>query len=65
MDINSGISLNAIAATAQVNGDAVTIATLKKAMTIQGQAAASLLEALPEPPRALPEGVGGNLDVTA
>lgn len=65
MDISSGISLNAIAATAQVNGDAVTISTLKKAMEIQEQAAMALIQALPEPAPALPENVGRNLDVIA
>ena len=65
MDISSGISLNAIAATAQVNGDAVTISTLKKAMEIQEQAAMALIQALPELAPALPENVGRNLDVIA
>lgn len=58
MDSTSGISLSAIASTAQSNGDAVTISTLKKAMDIQAQAAMALLEALPD-------NVGRNLNVTA
>jgi hypothetical protein len=65
MDISSGISLNAIANTAQVNGDAVTVSTLKKALELQQQMAMALLEAIPEPVQALPDNLGRHINVTA
>ena len=64
MDSTSGISLSAIASTAQSNGDAVTISILKKAMDIQAQTAMALLEAMPQPVQALPDNVGRNLNVS-
>ena len=44
---------------------AVDVAVLKKAIDIQEASAAQLLQSLPTPAAALPDGVGGRIDTTA
>lgn len=61
MDLVNSISTSSIANSAQRVGDSVTIAMLNKAMDIQVQSAASLLQALPQPVGNL----GHNIDVKA
>ena len=67
MDItsNSGVS----AATAAAQGpaaDAVNITVLRKALDAQAQAAATLIEAIPQPPQLATEGsLGRNVNTYA
>lgn len=65
MDLTAGISTSAIAATAQSNGDAVTVSVMKKAMDSQASAAAQLIESVVQSSTALPDNLGQNLNVTA
>ena len=65
MDLTSGIANAAIANSAERVGDAVTISMLKKAMDIQAQNAAALIQALPRPPAQPVGSLGHNLDVRA
>ncbi len=68
MDLNVGISPSAIAATAQSNGDAVTVSVMRKALDTQASAAAQLINSVVESapaPQALPDNLGNNLNVTA
>lgn len=44
---------------------AVDVAVLKKAIDIQKESAAQLLQSLPTPTAALPDGVGGQVNTTA
>ena len=44
---------------------AVDVAVLKKAIDIQKESAAQLLQTLPTPAAALPDGVGGQVNTTA
>lgn len=63
MDLVNSISTASIANSAERVGDSVTIAMLNKAMDIQVQSAAGLLQALPQPQ---PVGnLGHNIDVKA
>ena len=63
MDLTNSIAATSVANSAQKVGDAVTIATLNKAMDIQVDNAAAMLSALPQPQ---PVGnLGHNLDVRA
>ena len=61
MDLVNSISTASIANSAERVGDSVTITMLKKAMDIQAQSAADLIQALPQPVGNL----GHNLDVKA
>lgn len=44
---------------------AVDVAVLKKAIDIQKESAAQLIQSLPTPTAALPDGVGGQINTTA
>ncbi len=63
MDVSSLGSLTSALASGQ-SGDAVSTLVLKKAMDIQAQNAAQLLEALP-PVTNNPPNLGNNVDVKA
>jgi len=63
MDVSSP-ALNAISG--QMNGDAVGLSVLKKALTVQAQGAAALVKALPQPAaNNLPSHLGQSVDTTA
>jgi hypothetical protein len=63
MDISTVGSLSSALSQAQT-GDAVNTLVLKKALDLQAQAAAQLVEALPEVPNN-PPNLGNAVDVTA
>lgn len=62
MDGSSGISPASLDQYSRNTGDAVTISTMKKAMDIQANAAAQLIESVPSPTQPNPS-VGSNVDV--
>lgn len=65
MDVSSS-ALNSISS--QMTGDAVGLSVLKKALSVQAQGAAALVNALPQPAKAsanLPPHLGQNVDTTA
>ena len=61
----SGLATLATAMSQARTEDAVGVAVLKKALDIQKESAAQLLQSLPTPTAALPAGVGGRIDTTA
>jgi len=68
MEISSSQpAMNAMASSmAQSQTDAaVGVAVLKKSIDLQKEAVGQLLQALPTPAQALPDGVGTRLNVTA
>jgi hypothetical protein len=67
MNITSGLQAGALDQYSTRTGDAVTTATMKKAMDIQAQQAAQLIESArasaPQPQQ--PDHLGQNIDVSA
>lgn len=67
MDISGASNIGALSG--QAAGDAVGIQVLKKAMDMQAQSAAALIEALPKPTQPssanLPPHLGQNVNTTA
>ena len=61
MEIASSLSALVNNTTAQQ----LSVAVLKKALDSQTQAALSLIEAIPQPPSALPPNLGRNINTTA
>lgn len=64
MDITNSVT-NAFSG--QATGDAVGVTVLKKALDMEAQNAAALIDALPQPPQAqnLPSNLGQNVNTTA
>ena len=63
MDSSAGISPGSLDQYSKNTGDAVTMKTMKKAMDIQANAAAQLIESVPAPTQAPSASVGANIDV--
>lgn len=61
----TGLATLATAMSQTKLASAVDVAVLKKAIDIQQESAAQLLQSLPTPASALPEGGGGRIDTTA
>lgn len=72
MNISGGVSLSAIASNVGVTGsngvttrDQMAVAVMRKAMDMQQQTAATIINSMPQPASALPSNVGRNINVTA
>jgi hypothetical protein len=71
MDISGASNISALSgqAAGQATGDAVSLQVLKKAMDMQAQSAAALIDALPQPAKAssanMPAHLGQNVNTTA
>lgn len=68
MDMNSNVTTALASLAGQSTGDAAGISVLKKAMDIQAQSAAALVNALPQPEKNstnLPPHLGQNVNTKA
>ncbi len=66
MDISGASNISALSgqAAGHATGDTVSLQVLKKAVDIQAQSAAALIEALPQPVN-MPDHLGQNVNTTA
>ena len=64
MDIGNIASMSSALSQAR-NSDAVGLSVLKKAMDIEAQTAAQLLQALPQPVASNPPSLGSRVDIFA